>query len=127
MTLLLGCGMNSTLEELISQCIKEHNTIQGDVDNWALAVVQKTKADAPADCGTKLTFEEKLKQAISINCADNIVALNVVIEQCSCLSCGDELPCNTADLPLADKLKQAMCYTTDNEWAFYFIDITDRT
>ena len=126
MTLVKSCGNNQTIFELLSLCIKEHNTLAGPVDGWAWAIVQKTKAEYPADCGTQLTFEEKLAQCISFNCEDNTAAINVVIESCSCLTCGDELPCHTADLPFFEKGKRTFCYTTDGEWALYFLDITDN-
>lgn len=128
MALEFLCGQDKGLFELLAACIAQHNTLAGPVDGWAWKIVQKTKADYPDMCGREMSMEEYWKSAISIvECvAGNYIAINVVIEDCDCLTCGDELPCHTADMDIADKVKRTFCYTTDGEWALYLLDITDN-
>jgi hypothetical protein len=122
----MQCGTDYNLFDLLSAAIKQHNTLAGIPDNWAWGISLKTKADMPAECSGKMTLEEKLKSTVSIEeCrAGNIVVVNVVLEDCSCLTCGEELPCITSDMKFEDKLEQTLVYTTDGEWAFHLLDIS---
>ena len=127
MTLVLSCGNDYGLLELLKRALAQHTSLAGPVDQLMWKVIRKTKADLPPECGRELTFAEKLKSAISITDCNgtNVVAINYVSESCECLRCGiDNIPCNESELPFEHLAKQAFCYTTDGEWAFYLGDIT---
>lgn len=126
MALLMQCGTDWNLFDLLSAAIKQHITANVP-DEFAWAIALRTKAEKPAECAGKMTLEEKLKSTVSIvECETNIVVINVVLEDCNCLDCGEELSCNTADMTFEQKMEQTLCYTTDGEWAFYLLDITAR-
>ena len=125
MTLAMGCGTDWNLFDLLSAAIKQYTA--GGIDNeWAWGVSLKTRADKPAECAGKMTLEEKVKSTVSLQeCRDgNIVVVNVVMTDCNCLSCGEELPCFTSDMTFEDKLEMTLVYTTDGEWAFHLLDIS---
>ena len=121
----MQCGTDYNLFDLLSAAIKQHNSLAGIPDNWAWAVALRTKAATPDECGSEMTWEEKLKSCISIvECRHgNVVVVNIVLEDCACLICGSELPCNSADMDFFDKFKLTFCYTTDGEWALYLLNI----
>lgn len=124
--LAMICGADQTLNELLSAAIKEHQTLGGVPDGFAWAIVKKTIAAKPAECGKQLTLAEKIKSTVSIvDCnGTNVIAINVVDESCSCLICGDELPCSLSSLSFEQKVIQTLVYTTDGEWAWHLINVT---
>jgi len=100
--------------EVLASVIKQ-DTATG---NWFIAIALKTE-DTIDECGAKWTLEEKLRSAVSLNCEDNIPALNSVdMGECACLSCGTEIPCNMSDLTFEQKLERTLAYTNEGEWAF---------
>lgn len=124
MALKLACGNDWGLEELLKACLAQVTNLAGTHPDLAWKVIRKTWAAAPAECGRKLTFEEKLKSTISVqDCTGTpVIGINVVLLDCECLACGTELPCNYSDVPLFQLAEQAFCYTTEDEWAFYVMD-----
>lgn len=110
-----------TLFELLSATIKDNTT------SWGIAIVTKTIDTQPDLCGKEMTLEEKIQSAVSQNCATNTLAVNVVIVSDSCMRSADELPCNTGDMTFEQRLHRSIVKTTDGEYAFVLINITDPT
>jgi hypothetical protein len=122
MSLAMICGADQTVNELLAAAIKEV-TVNA---NWGWAIVKKTKAADPVQCGKQLTLSEKIKSTVSItDCGGvSLIAINVVELSCDCLNCGEELACNVSDLPFEQKVAKTLCYTSDGEWAWYLLNVT---
>lgn len=119
MTLSNLCGNNKTIPELLGSTVKE---LAAGGFGWA--IVKKTAAAVQPTCNKVPSYAEKIASAVSINCATNTTAINVVEVDCDCLNCASEMDCNTADLTIEQRGDLAMVYTTDGEWAFRLLNIT---
>jgi len=125
MPLLSTCTTKPEMEELLKSIVAGRHNLAMTIGDYAIKVIIKTKDHSPEGCGNSPSLWERLRSAISVEDCGTI-GLNVVfVDRCNCLSCGEELPCNTGDQTFEDLLLQAFVYTTDGQWALQVLNVTE--
>jgi len=113
------------MEELLKSIVAGRHNLALTIGDYAIKVIIKTKDHSPEACGNSPSLWERVRSAISVEGCGTI-GLNVVyVDRCSCLDCGEELPCNTGDQKFEDLLLQTFVYTTDGQWALQILNVTE--